>query len=148
MKFFIYICNLTFFTGISYGQSLVRSSINSLSSVKTKKIRQTVGQTINSVPSSNFYYGYQSPILSPKKSKYLDAILVYPNPVRSALNITVPHTNFSFKFFNFSGQLVKSGNLINKKTLIKLNLLPTGIYNLIILTKNGTIIYQMKIVKE
>lgn len=148
MKFFIYICNLTFFTGISYGQSLVRSSINSLSSVKTKKIRQTVGQTINSVPSSNFYYGYQSPILSPKKSKYLDAILVYPNPVRSALNITVPHTNFSFKFFNFSGQLVKSGNLINKKTLIKLNLLPTGIYNLIILTKNGTIVYQMKIVKE
>ena len=118
MKFFIYICNLAFFTGISYGQSLVRSSVNSLSSVKTKKIRQTVGQSINSVPSSNFYYGYQSPILSPKKSKYLDAILVYPNPVRSALHVTVPHTKFTFKFFNFSGQLVKSGNLITKKTLI------------------------------
>mgnify|MGYP001157497816 FL=1 len=148
MKFFIYICNLAFFTGISYGQSLVRSSVNSLSSVKTKKIRQTVGQSINSVPSSNFYYGYQSPILSPKKSKYLDAILVYPNPVRSALHVTVPHTKFTFKFFNFSGQLVKSGNLITKKTLIELDLLPNGIYNLVILTKNGTIVFQMKIVKE
>ena len=148
MNFFIYLCNLAFFTGISYGQSFVRSSINSLSSVKTQKIRQTVGQTINSVPSSNFYFGYQSPILRPKKSQYFDAILVYPNPVHSALHITVPHTKFSFKFFNFSGQLVKSGNLINKKTLIKLNLLPTGIYNLIILTKNGTIAYQMKIIKE
>lgn len=148
MKFFIYICNLAFFTGISYGQSLVRSSINSLSSVKTKKIRQTVGQSINSVPSSNFYYGYQSPILRPKKSKYLDAILVYPNPVRSALHVTVPHTKFTFKFFNFSGQLVKSGKLITKKTLIKLELLPIGIYNLLILTKNDSIVYQMKIVKE
>lgn len=148
MKFFIYICNLAFFTGISYGQSLVRSSINSLSSVKTKIIRQTVGQTINSVPSSNFYYGYQSPILRPKKSKYLDAILVYPNPVRSALHVTVPHTKFTFKFFNFSGQLVKSGNLITKKTLINLELLPIGIYNLLILTKNDSIVYQMKIVKE
>ena len=148
MKFFIYICNLAFFTGISYGQSLVRSSVNSLSSVKTKKIRQTVGQTINSVPSSNFYYGYQSPILRPKKSKYLDAILVYPNPVRSALHVTVPHTKFTFKFFNFSGQLVKSGKLITKKTLIKLELLPIGIYNLLILTKNDSIVYQMKIVKE
>ena len=148
MKFFIYICNLAFFTGISYGQSLVRSSINSLSSVKTEKIRQTVGQTINSVPSSNFYFGYQSPILRPKKSQYFDAILVYPNPVRSALHVTVPHTKFTFKFFNFSGQLVKSGNLITKKTLIELDLLPTGIYNLVILTKNGTIVYQMKIVKE
>ncbi len=148
MKFFIYICNLAFFTGISYGQSLVRSSVNSLSSVKTKKIRQTVGQTINSVTSSNFYYGYQSPILRPKKSKYLDAILVYPNPVRSALHVTVPHTKFTFKFFNFSGQLVKSGKLITKKTLIKLELLPIGIYNLLILTKNDSIVYQMKIVKE
>ncbi len=148
MKFFIYICNLAFFTGISYGQSLVRSSVNSLSSVKTKKIRQTVGQSINSVPSSNFYYGYQSPILSPKKSKNLDAILVYPNPVRSALHVTVPHTKFTFKFFNFSGQLVKSGNLITKKTLIELDLLPNGIYNLVILTKNGTIVFQMKIIKE
>lgn len=148
MKFFIYICNLAFFTGISYGQSLVRSSINSLSSVKTKKIRQTVGQTINSVPSSNFYFGYQSPILRPKKSQYFDAILVYPNPVRSALHVTVPHTKFTFKFFNFSGQLVKSGNLITKKTLVKLDLLPNGIYNLVILAKNETIVYQMKIVKE
>ena len=148
MKFFIYICNLAFFTGISYGQSLVRSSINSLSSVKTKKIRQTVGQSINSVPSSNFYYGYQSPILRPVKSKYLDAILVYPNPVRSALHVTVPHTKFTFKFFNFSGQLVKSGKLITKKTLIKLELLPIGIYNLLILTKNDSIVYQIKIVKE
>ena len=148
MKFFIYICNLAFFTGISYGQSLVRSSINSLSSVKTKKIRQTVGQTINSIPSSNFYYGYQSPILSPKKSQHLDAILVYPNPVRSALQVTVPHTKFIFKFFNFSGQLVKSGSLFTKKTLIELDLLPTGIYNLVILTKNDSIVYQMKIVKE
>lgn len=148
MRFFIYICNLAFFTGISYGQSLVRSSINSLSSVKTEKIRQTVGQTISSVPSSNFYFGYQSPILSPKKSQYLDAISIYPNPVRSALNITVPHSKFTFKFFNFSGQLVKSGKLITKKTLIDLDPLPTGIYNLVILTKNGTIVYQMKIVKE
>lgn len=148
MKFFIYICNLAFFTGISYGQSLVRSSINSLSSVKTEKIRQTVGQTINSVPSSNFYFGYQSPILRPKKSQYFDAILVYPNPVRSALHVTVPHTKFTFKFFNFSGQLVKSGNLITKKTLVKLDLLPNGIYNLVILAKNETIVYQMKIVKE
>jgi hypothetical protein len=148
MRFFIYICNLAFFTGISYGQSLVRSSINSLSSVKTEKIRQTVGQTISSVPSSNFYFGYQSPILRPKKIQYLDAILVYPNPVRSALHVTVPHTKFTFKFFNFSGQLVKSGKLITKKTLIELDQLPTGIYNLVILTKNGTIVYQMKIVKE
>lgn len=148
MRFFIYICNLAFFTGISYGQSLVRSSINSLSSVKTEKIRQTVGQTISSVPSSNFYFGYQSPILRPKKIQHLDAILVYPNPVRSALHVTVPHTKFTFKFFNFSGQLVKSGKLITKKTLIELDLLPTGIYNLVILTKNGTIVYQMKIVKE
>ena len=148
MRFFIYICNLAFFTGISYGQSLIRSSINSLSSVKTEKIRQTVGQTISSVPSSNFYFGYQSPILSPKKSQYLDAISIYPNPVRSALNITVPHSKFNFKFFNFSGQLVKSGKLINKKTLIDLDPLPTGIYNLVILTKNASIVYQMKIVKE
>ena len=68
--------------------------------------------------------------------------------MRSALHVTVPHTKFTFKFFNFSGQLVKSGNLITKKTLIELDLLPNGIYNLLILTKNGTIVFQMKIIKE
>lgn len=149
MRFFIYICNLAFFTGISYGQSLVRSSVNSLSSVKTKKIRQTVGQAINSVPSSNFYYGFQSPLKNRSNtSPKFDPVIVYPNPAVNSLYVKLSSLNNSYRIITDLGQLVKKGDLKNKDNEVSIFSLPKGIYNFVILNKLENIIFTMKILKN
>ncbi len=149
MKFFIYFCNLAFFAGNSYGQNLVRSSVNSLSSVKTKKIRQTVGQPICSVPLSNFYYGYQSPLKhTSNTSPKFEPVIVYPNPAVNSLYVKLSSLNNSYRIINDLGQLVKKGDFKNKDNEVSIFSLPKGIYNFVILNKLENIIFSMKILKN
>lgn len=147
MKLFVFICNLILFPGTFYAQALIRSSINSSASSNSSKIRQTIGQPISSVMSSNFYYGYQSPILQSVLNAESESIIVYPNPVKTSLHIQSTSLNHVYKLFTSTGQLIKKGKLTNRNNQVGLVSFSMGVYILHILI-NDKIVYKMKILKE
>ena len=147
MKLVVFFCNLVLFVGTLNAQTFVRSSVNSAASSNSSKIRQTIGQPISSVPSSHFYYGYQSPILTPIKSPNSDAIAVYPNPVRAMLHVQTPSSDYTYRLYSSTGQLIKKGQLTNRNSQVELVSLSKGVYKLHILI-NDKIVYSMKILKE
>ncbi len=144
----VFFCNLVLFVGTLHAQTLMRSSINTTGSTHSTKIRQTVGQPISSVPSSHFYYGYQSPILLSVSNAQAESIIVYPNPVKTSLHIQSPTNSYSFRLFNSSGKLVKQGILAHKNSQIELVSLAAGFYTLLILNDDEKVAYQMKLIKE
>ena len=147
MKLFVFICNLILFPSTFYAQALIRSSINSSASSNSSKIRQTIGQPISSVLSSNFYYGYQSPILTPIKGPKSVAIAVYPNPVRTMLHVQTPSSDYTYSLYSSTGQLIKKGKLTNRNSQVGLVSFSKGVYKLHLLI-NDKIVYKMKILKE
>ena len=147
MKLFVFICNLVVFSCTLHAQVLIRSSINSFVSSNSSKIRQTIGQPISSVPSSNFYYGYQSPILTSIKSSNSFAVAVYPNPVRTMLYVQTPSSDYNYRLYSSTGQLIKKGQLTNRNSQVGLVSFSKWVYKLHILIKDK-IVYRMKILKE
>ena len=77
-----------------------------------------------------------------------EAVVVYPNPVSSDLNIKLNevHTAAKLELFNALGIKLRSQALINTLEVMPLEGLATGIYSLYI--TNGTEITVKKIIKE
>ncbi len=77
-----------------------------------------------------------------------EAVVVYPNPVITDLNVKVNeiHTAAKLELFNALGIKVRSQALINTLQVMPLEGLATGIYSLYII--NGTEITVKKIIKE
>ena len=71
-------------------------------------------------------------------------VLIYPNPVRSVLNIKNISARANYKLYNSVGQLVSSGIILNNK--IDVSKLIQGVY--VIDIEDGQISVQKKFIKE
>ncbi|WP_378105241.1 T9SS type A sorting domain-containing protein, partial [Chryseobacterium sp. sg2396] len=71
-------------------------------------------------------------------------ILIYPNPVKTVLNVKNISPKANYKIYNATGQLVSSGIILNNK--IDVHALINGIYVIDIDDLKGTV--QKKFIKE
>ncbi|WP_292010015.1 T9SS type A sorting domain-containing protein, partial [Chryseobacterium sp.] len=71
-------------------------------------------------------------------------ILIYPNPVRSVLNIKNISARANYKLYNSVGQLISSGIILNNK--IDVSKLIQGVYMIDI--EDGQVSAQKKFIKE
>jgi hypothetical protein len=73
-----------------------------------------------------------------------DEILIYPNPVKTVLNVKNISDRANYKIYNAAGQIVSTGIILNNK--IDVNMLASGIYVIDIDDVKGTA--QKKFIKE
>ncbi len=73
-----------------------------------------------------------------------DEILIYPNPVKTVLNVKNISGRANYKIYNAAGQIVSTGIILNNK--IDVNMLASGIYVIDIDDVKGTA--QKKFIKE
>ena len=71
----------------------------------------------------------------------LNNLAVYPNPVESELNITLPNNikDASYKVVNLAGQTVASGNVYSIQSKVNLSHLAQGVYIIEIKTEKGAV---------
>lgn len=62
------------------------------------------------------------------KEESLQTITLWPNPVKSHCEISLPAYNHQYHLFNGQGSIIKSGSCIEQLHLDDLNVLPAGIY--------------------
>ncbi|SDB65476.1 Por secretion system C-terminal sorting domain-containing protein [Flavobacteriaceae bacterium MAR_2010_188] len=74
---------------------------------------------------------------------------IYPNPVEKSLNINMEGSsgNFSYVVYDFSGKILLSGNIQDKRAQLNVSTLASGLY-LISLKDNDNIEKIMKFVKD
>lgn len=73
-----------------------------------------------------------------------DEILIYPNPVKTVLNVKNISKKAKYKIYSVSGQLISSGMILNNK--IDVSRLTNGLYVIDIEDAQGTV--QKKFIKE
>ncbi|WP_419869751.1 fibronectin type III domain-containing protein [Chryseobacterium sp. CT-SW4] len=71
-------------------------------------------------------------------------ILVYPNPVRSVLNVKNISARANYKLYNVTGQIISTGIILNNK--IDVSQLSQGVY--VIDIEDGQVTAQKKFIKE
>lgn len=85
-------------------------------------------------------------------TKEFSEVTLFPNPVKSSLNInleSVPEMNCKFDFYDISGKQVKAVNDLSAKTIsIDLSDLQNGVYFLTILNNKGIVQKTDKIIKK
>ena len=85
-------------------------------------------------------------------TKEFSEVTLFPNPVKSSLNINleyVPEMNRKFVFYAISGKQVKAVSDLSAKTIsIDLSDLQNGVYFLTILNNKGIVQKTDKIIKK
>ena len=74
---------------------------------------------------------------------------IYPNPFSNEIQIEnkLNHQNLTFKLIDINGKTLIEKNINNNKVTFDLNI-SSGIYNALILDKNGPILMTKKVIKE
>lgn len=77
-------------------------------------------------------------------------IVAYPNPVINTLYVDKGNQEFeevTYQIYDFSGKLLKHGNLENPISEIQLDYIQSGIYLLVVVSNDETV-YSLKVIKE
>ncbi len=74
---------------------------------------------------------------------------IYPNPFSNEIQIEnkLNHQNLTFKLIDINGKTLIKKNINDKKVILDLNI-SSGLYNAMIIDKNGKILMTKKVIKE
>ena len=80
---------------------------------------------------------------------YEKAFEIFPNPFHNEIQIEnkLNHQDLTFKLIGINGKTLIEKNINNNKITLDLNL-NSGLYNALIVDKNGMILMTKKVIKE
>ena len=80
------------------------------------------------------------------KEEKADKMNIYPNPAKNIINLELNTDNFQFTIYNMQGVQIENGNIDSKQ--IDVSKLSSGMYMLVLSSKDGSSNYNKRFVKE